>query len=92
MLIGFLQRSDVWREAAALPEICPPQWQSLALGLASRIVCNTIDEQPPSGYGYRHVVEWWFDSVEQAQAAAASLDVSVRAQDGEFGWANMSSC
>ena len=86
MLIGFLQRSDVWRGAAALPEICPPQWQSLALGLASRIVCNTIDEQPPSGYGYRHVVEWWFDSVEQAQAAAASLDVSARAQDGEFGW------
>jgi hypothetical protein len=32
------------------------------------------------------VVEWWFDSVEQAQAAAASLDVSARAQDGEFGW------
>jgi hypothetical protein len=86
MLIGFLQRSDVWRGAAALPEICPPQWQSLALGLASRIVCNTIDEQPPSGYGYRHVVEWWFDSVEQAQAAAVSLDVSARAQDGEFGW------
>lgn len=86
MLIGFLQHSDVWRGAAALPEICPPQWQSLALDLASRIVCNTIDEQPPSGYGYRHVVEWWFDTVEQAQAAAASLDVSARAQDGEFGW------
>ncbi|AIJ45650.1 hypothetical protein O987_07515 [Comamonas testosteroni TK102] len=86
MLIGFLQRSDVWRGAAALPEICPLQWQSVALGLASRIVCNTIDEQPPSGYGYRHVVEWWFDSVEQAQAAAVSLDVSARAQDGEFGW------
>ncbi|WP_043005816.1 EthD domain-containing protein [Comamonas testosteroni] len=86
ILIGFVQRSDVWQGAAALPQACPPQWQGGALALASRIVCNTVDAQAPDGYGYRHVLEWWFDTLEQAQAAAASLDVSPSAQHGEFGW------
>lgn len=86
IVIGFLQRSDVWQGAAALPQACPLQWQSGALARASRIVCNTVDAQAPDGYGYRHVLEWWFDTLEQAQAAVASIDVSACAQGGEFGW------
>lgn len=86
ILIGFLQRSDVWRGAAAMPEQCPPQWQADGLSLASRIVCNSVDEPAPTGYGYRYVVEWWFDAVPQAEAAARALDISADAQAGEFGW------
>ena len=86
MLIGFLQRSDVWRSAAALPEICPPQWQSLALGLASRIVCNLLDEEAPAGYGFRYVVEWWFDTPQQAIAAAQGLRTDAADCAGEWAW------
>lgn len=86
ILIGFLQRSDVWRGAAAMPEQCPPQWQAGGLSLASRIVCNSVDEPAPTGYGYRYVVEWWFDAVPQAEAAVRALDISADAQAGELGW------
>ena len=53
---------------------------------ASRIVCNTLDEKAPAGYGYRYLVERWFDAVEQALSAAQNLNVLVAAQNGEFGW------
>lgn len=86
MLIGFLQRSDEWLGAATAPAACPPLWKAGTLKLATRIVCNTVDEEAPAGYGYRHIVEWWFESMEQAQSAAQSLDVSAAAQDAEFGW------
>lgn len=86
MLIGFLQRSDEWPGAATAPAICPTQWKTGALNLATRIVCNTVDEEAPAGYGYRHIVEWWFESMEQAQSAAQELDVSAAAQNAEFGW------
>ena len=86
ILIGFLQRRDVWLGAAALPEHCPAQWQAGGLNQASRIVCSVLDEEAPAGYGYRYVVEWWFDSAAQAEAAAQSLDVSAAAQAGDYGW------
>lgn len=86
MLIGFLKRSDEWKGAATSPERCPQQWKNGGLSQANRIVCNTLDEKAPAGYGYRYIVEWWFDSVEQALSAAQSLNVSAAAQDGEFGW------
>ena len=86
MLIGFLQRSDEWQGAATSPILCPAQWRMGGLNQASHIVCNTLDEKAPAGYGYRYIVEWWFDTVEQALSAAQSLDVSGAAQDGEFGW------
>ena len=86
MLIGFLQRSDEWLGAATSPVLCPAQWRMGGLNQASRIVCNTLDEKAPAGYGYRYIVEWWFDTVEQALSAAQSLNVSAAAQDGEFGW------
>ena len=86
MLIGFLQRSDEWQGAVTSPVLCPPQWRIGGVNQASRIVCNTLDEKAPAGYGYRYIVEWWFDTVEQALSAAQSLDVSGAAQDGEFGW------
>lgn len=86
MLIGFLQRSDEWLGAATSPVLCPAHWRMGGLNQASRIVCNTLDEKAPAGYGYRYIVEWWFDTVEQGLSAAQSLDVSGAAQDGEFGW------
>lgn len=86
MLIGFLQRSDEWQGAAMNLEQCPQQWKSGGLNQASRIVCNMLDEKAPVGYGYRYIVEWWFDSVALALNAAQSLDVSSAAQGGEFGW------
>ncbi|WP_255576024.1 EthD domain-containing protein [Comamonas sp. Y33R10-2] len=86
MLIGFLQRSDEWQGAPMSFEQCPPKWKSGGLNQASRIVCNTLDEKAPAGYGYRYIVEWWFDSVELALSAAHNLDVSAAAQSGEFGW------
>ena len=86
ILIGFLQRSDVWQGAAPMPEQCPPQWQGGGLKLASRIVCNLLDEEAPAGYGYRYVVEWWFDSVEQAMSAALALGDAPEQQGGAFGW------
>ena len=86
MLIGFLQRQDVWQGMAETPSVCPSNWQADGLAHASRIVCNTVDECGPEGYGYRLVVEWWFDSVAQAAAAAQTLDVSATAQQGVLGW------
>ena len=86
MLIGFLQRSDEWQGAATSPVRCPAHWRMGGLNQASRIVCNTLDEKAPAGYGYRYIVEWWFDTVEQGLGAAQSLDVSGAVQDGEFGW------
>lgn len=86
MLIGFLQRNDEWQGAAAELSACPPQWQAGGLGKASRIVCNLLDEEAPTGYGFRYVVEWWFDTSQQAIAAAQSLRTDAAACAGEWGW------
>lgn len=83
MLIGFLQKRDMWTGAAAVPAACPAQWRSGGLHKAQRIVCNVLDEAAPAGYGYRYIVEWWFSSLTDAQAAAQLLETS--AQD-EYGW------
>lgn len=86
ILIGFLQRKDPWTGRAVMPQACPAQWLGGGLALAARIVCNTLDEEAPAGYGFRHVVEWWFDSLAEAHGAARELEISARAADGEHGW------
>ena len=84
ILLGFLQRSDAWRGAASAPQTCPAQWRQGVLDLAARIVCNTLEEQAPRGYGFRYIVEWWFDGREQAMAAAQALGEADAG--GEYGW------
>lgn len=86
MLIGFLQRSEEWQGAAAELSACPPQWQAGGLGQAGRIVCNLLEEEAPAGYGFRYVVEWWFDTPQQAIAAAQGLHTDAVACAGEWGW------
>ena len=84
LLIGFLQRSDVWQPAGEAPATCPEEWRANGLSNASRAVCNTVDEAPPAGYGYRYIVEWWFDSLQQARQAVQSL--SAAEGTGPHGW------
>lgn len=86
MLIGFLQRSEDRQGKAAELSACPPQWQAGGLGQAGRIVCNLLDEEAPAGYGFRYVVEWWFDTPQQAIAAAQGLRTDAADCAGEWGW------
>nr|WP_295082175.1 EthD domain-containing protein [uncultured Roseateles sp.] len=78
-LHGFLRRRPAlssnafrlaWRAAS-------PGRQLLrgALGQAERLVVNEVVDAPPAGYEYDMVVEWWFDSTEEAQQALAGQDV-----------------
>ena len=84
LLIGFLQRSDEWKPASERLGNCPDAWRAQGLSSASRIVCNTVDEAPPAGYGYRYIVEWWFDSLQQARQAVQNLNTA--GSMGEYGW------
>ena len=89
ILIGFLQRSDDWQDAAPVLKSCPAPWLAGGLVKAVRVVCNTLDEAAPAGYGYRYVVEWWFDSSEAAQNAAQQLqaaDDTTGGADETYGW------
>ena len=76
ILIGFLQRSDDWQGAAPVLQSCPAPWLTGGLAKAVRVVCNTLDEAAPAGYGYRYVVEWWFDSSEAAQNGIQQLQAA----------------
>lgn len=73
LLIGFLQLQHEWQRAAAGPEELPAAWLAGGLAHARRVVCNLVDEPPPAGYGYRCIVEWWFEDVAQALAAAEGV-------------------
>lgn len=83
LLIGFLQVQSPWSKATAVDEAAlQAVWKELGIEQqALRVVCNLIDEEPPAGYGYRYVVEWWFSGVEQAQAAAAKFHAVGAADD-----------
>lgn len=73
LLIGFLQRSPAWPGPAAAPQTCPPAWRTASLAQAQRVVCNTVQDMPPAGYGFAHIVEWWFDTEAAALQAAHDL-------------------
>lgn len=73
ILIGFLQRQAQWPGAGAVPEEIPAAWLAGGLAQAQRLVCNVVDEEPPVGYGFRYVVEWWFGDAKQALTAAAGM-------------------
>lgn len=86
ILVGFLQRADAWRGAADAPATCPALWQVAGLGAARRIVCNTVDAVPPPGYGFRYIVEWWFDSQAQAAHAVEQLGATAALAAHPHGW------
>lgn len=84
LLIGFLQCSEDWLPTNTELVACPEPWRAGGLENASRIVCNTVDEAPPAGYGYRYIVEWWFDSLQQAKLAVRS--VNAVESTGPYAW------
>lgn len=73
LLIGFLQCQPAWQGTAVSPQELPAAWLAGGLAHARRVVCNVVDEEPPAGYGYRYIVEWWFEDVAQALAAAEGV-------------------
>lgn len=73
LLIGFLQRSPTWSGPAAVPQTCPAAWFTGGLAQALHVVCNTVQDAPPAGYGFAHIVEWWFDTEATALEAAHDL-------------------
>lgn len=71
-LFGFLRRrADVSTDAfgtAWLDE--RPAWTDApALRVATRIIHNHVVQEPPRGYEYGGIAEWWFDSVQGLQEA-----------------------
>ena len=83
ILLGFLQRSSAWTAAAQAPQSLPQAWSADALAHACRVVCNTVQEPGPAEHGFRFVVEWWFEGLKQARAAAQGL--AAIPLDGEHG-------
>lgn len=73
LLVGFLRRSTTWKGPVAAPPTCPASWMSAGFAQAERVVCNTVQDTPPSGYGFQYIVEWWFDSDAAALQAARDL-------------------
>lgn len=84
ILIGFLQRNPCWQGPAAVPSDVPALWKASGLSNAQRIVCNTTDTAGPVSHEFRYIVEWWFDSLEQALEAAAGIPKD--AKGGEHAW------
>lgn len=83
LLIGFLQAQSPWSKTSVVEDgALQATWRKWGIEQqALRVVCNVVDEEPPAGYGYRYVVEWWFSGVGQAQAAAAQWHAEVAADD-----------
>jgi EthD domain len=65
LLVGFVQRAAGASDAA---------WHAAreaAVGLpaAGRCVWNTVEAEPPPGYPYGAIVEWWYPTDEALRAA-----------------------
>ncbi|QIL73251.1 EthD domain-containing protein [Diaphorobacter sp. HDW4B] len=84
ILVGFLQRESAFVKARSAPSILPESWRMGALDKAYRMVCNTLDEAAPQGYGFGYIVEWWFESL--AEASHAASDLSSPSDDLSCAW------
>ena len=80
VLVGFLRRSaslsrEQWQAGFAHAQA----QQTLVQGpfsQAVRVVANRVHLEPPPGYEYDSIVEWWFDSEDAARLAfSQSSDV-----------------
>lgn len=74
VLVGFLRR------AAGTPD---PTWRAASqaadgLAGAGRCVWNRVDAEPPPGYAYDAIVEWWFDTPDAARTALGQAGVLAR--------------
>ena len=65
LLVGFVQREAGASDAAWLAA------REAAVGLpgAGRCVWNTVEAEPPPGYPYDAIVEWWYPTDEALRAA-----------------------
>ena len=77
LLLGFLQKKPGWSGPMAAPREVPLAWRQGSLSRARRVVCNVIEDEPPAGYGYGCIVEWWMGSMQEAQTAAESAYVAA---------------
>ena len=84
ILVGFLQSENTFVQSRPAPEEPPAQWIAGGLNRAHRVVCNTLDEAAPHGYGFGYVVEWWFESVGEASQAAS--DLKELSDDARYAW------
>lgn len=77
-VVGFLRRRHglsratfqrAWAAGAA------GELKAAALAEAVRVVHNDVHAEPPPGYDYDGIVEWWFESPDQARRAVDGEDV-----------------
>lgn len=77
-ITGFLRRhagqtregfQQAWAAAAAAEGRTP------ALADCVRVVHNDVHLEPPPGYDYDGIAEWWFESAEQARSAFGGSDI-----------------
>jgi hypothetical protein len=78
LLVGFVQRaagiSDAaWRAA---------QEAAAALPGAGRCVWNKVEAEPPPGYPYDAIVEWWYPSDEALRGALAESGATASLSAG----------
>lgn len=65
VVVGFLRRSA----AATAADWLAARDAGAALPGVGRCVWNEVVAEPPPGYAYDAIVEWWYDTPEAARAA-----------------------
>ena len=73
VLVGFLRRA---------PGVSDATWMAAAgsspgLAGSGRCVWNRVDAEPPPGYAYDAIVEWWFNTPDAVRAALDPQGVSA---------------
>lgn len=77
-VVGFLRRRQglsrdefqhAWAAGAA------SELKALVLTEAVRVVHNDVHIEPPPGYDYDGIAEWWFESPEKARQALGAGDI-----------------
>jgi hypothetical protein len=93
VLFGFLRRSAgvskagfdaAWADGPAAPWLDAPALQG-----ALRVVHNRVVQEPPPGYAYDGIAEWWFASVGAARAAFAGQHIALQLPGAYAGLADL---
>ena len=91
-MVGFLRRRQgmsrdefqrAWAGGAA------SELKAAAIAGAVRVVHNDVHVEPPPGYDYDGIAEWWFESPEKARQALGAQDLRHALPADLAGWAEL---